>query len=287
MAEGGPARRPLRGRRVPAPARPASATATAVSWPRYAGTSGRTHGLTGSSGAPPPRATRIVRLSPLTRGSRRGRRRGTGGAWRARSRARSGGPRAPRPGSWRRTAAPRPDRSRCRARGGPRCRLAPRGTVLEQALDDRAGLVAQMAAVAGVQDQVGEGSRHRSLHSRVGRDPRTLGGGRCGPSTLSVTFDRHWTSERVAPDDACRRRANPPVTARDRGDGRLRSDLDPGAQSPPAATRQAGLPVRARLRPDRASSASRRPSAVSPSSTTARRDGSCPASRPPASTSAG
>ena len=44
----------------------------------------------------------------------------------------------------------------------------PRGTVLEQALDDCAGLDAQMAAVAGVQEQVGEGSRHRSLHSRSG-----------------------------------------------------------------------------------------------------------------------
>ena len=63
--------------------------------------------------------------------------------------------------------------------------------------------------VAGVQDELGEGSGHRALHSRVGsaaRPERPLTTAR-RPWSRNEPLD--WTSRRSAPDDACRRRDVP------------------------------------------------------------------------------
>ena len=111
---------------------------------------------------------------------------------------------------------------------------AARGTVLEQALDDRARLVAQVAAGRRVQDELGEGSGHRSrILGSIGADRLVLL--RRGPD---VTNGRDWTSERRHPmmravDGRTRRSPRG-----DRGDGRLRTD--PGLESGPGALARPG-----------------------------------------------
>src|SRR6185369_6276228 len=215
----GPARRAGKPFAVAEPVRLASATATAVSWPMYAGTSGSTHGLR-KLRRPAAIATRIVRLSALIRagpGSRcrapvarshdgrlhegrsheapvedvveepadLARRRGKLEATPVELEDRDRGEEAPLPGGIGRDVPFVEGRDPSPARG----------TVLEQALDDGARLVAQAAAVAGVQDELGEGSRHRSLHSRGGMagGPRT----RLGGLSARVTKGPDWTSKRL------------------------------------------------------------------------------------------
>src|SRR5204862_7942685 len=69
--------------------------------------------------------------------------------------------------------------------------LPARGTILEQTLDDGARLVAELASVAGIEDELREGRGHRSVHSRVGSSSGPL---RRSPSVLPVTKPRVWTS---------------------------------------------------------------------------------------------
>src|SRR6185369_6362114 len=152
------------------------ATAIAVSWPRYAGTSGRTHGERKLM-TPAARATRIVRSVPDI----------------ARSSVQDVGQEAPELGGTRHElqalVAELDDRDRSEVRALPgrigidvafdqaRRQQARVGPLVEQGDQQAARLIAQATAGAAVQDKVGEGSvTHLAMDCRRGSQFGRFGG---------------------------------------------------------------------------------------------------------------